>query len=306
MSEYNISQDLKKGTALKLASHLVFAFCGVQLKWLSADISIYSLGMWAGFFGALGCLSYLIISKNLKDLILKNKKLSLLFVPLNIGGFSFSYLAFNNLSMLSVTLIYSLVPVITCLLSWLILKEKINLRLIIAIALSLIGVFILIFNSKTESSASNELLGYIAAFTCILLFSIEIILMRYIGSRSLDHPIAIITYYYGCLFIFSTLMVPILNLNYVSFLDYPLVITLGLSDFIAVGLGYLALIYMQASKASLLAHTQLIWAALFDYFVFDITPTYMILIGAALIIIGTSLIGEKKNKQAQPIPTTPH
>mgnify|MGYP001418801672 CR=1 FL=1 len=153
------------------------------------------------------------------------------------------------------------------------------------------------FDTQTTQS-TNPIFDMITAFICVLLFSTEIILMRYIGSRAVDNPIAIITYYYAGLSILSAILIPLIGTSYLNPIEMPLLISLGLSDVAAVGLGYLALIHLQASKASILSHTQLIWAAILDYFIFNISPTHETFIGAVFIIIGTSLSSHVSRKKS--------
>lgn len=284
-----------KGISLKLTAHLLFAFLGVLFKWLGDTGHFVEIGLWSGAFGLLCCLSFLYVSGLIKNLKLRNAHISLLFVPLNITGFVFSFLTYQNLSILVATLIFSLVPIIATLLSWLFLNEKMSKRFLISFILCFAGVMILI--EPWQLSYDQNWYGFLYAFICVFTFSAEIVIMRHIGRSSLDHPVAITSYYFGALaLICFGVIVWRPEFTILSPIETPLLALLGLFDGAAVSLGYLALLYIAASRASLLGYTQLIWAALFDYFFFQTIPGIETIGGGALIILGSFILIERKRK----------
>ncbi|MFV0437328.1 MAG: DMT family transporter [Desulfopila sp.] len=80
-------------------------------------------------------------------------------------------------------LLISLTPVATLLISAVFLHERISRRKSLGIALSISGAFIVILEGGDGGSGSNNLLGIACVLTCVLLYSIYLVMTRKVATK---------------------------------------------------------------------------------------------------------------------------
>jgi drug/metabolite transporter (DMT)-like permease len=162
------------GVTLISASAAVFALAGVLTKSITADSM--TVACWRGLVGAILIGAYVIwrnkTGGRYESLALGRKGWALAFAGAAasaafISSFKFSYVA-------NVTIIYSTVPFAAAILGWLLMREKLRTRTLVASAVSLTGVAILI----SAGLRAEGFLGYGLAITMTLLSAVYIVMVR--------------------------------------------------------------------------------------------------------------------------------
>ena len=115
-----------------------------------------------------------------------------------IFGAAFNMLTFfKGLSLTSpinASVIMLTVPIVVLLLSTIILKEKINLKKVLGIAIGLCGAFILIVYGQSINSGENPLLGNSLVFVNASLYSFYLIIVKRLTDKY--HPLTFVKWIY--------------------------------------------------------------------------------------------------------------
>lgn len=187
--------------------------------------------------------------------------------------------AFYAFSVLPLAQTYSILfasPLLITLLAIPILGEKVGIRRGLAIAAGLLGVLIVLRPGGAELG-----LGHLAALTAAVCSSLASVIMRKIGQEErsavlLLYPMLANFAVLGCALPFVYKPMPIEHLGMV---------------FIISSFGFAAMLCMivayRAGEAVIVApmqYSQMIWAAIYGYLIFDEKPDGMTWLGAGIII----------------------
>jgi drug/metabolite transporter (DMT)-like permease len=162
------------GVTLISASAAVFALAGVLTKSITADSM--TVACWRGIVGAILIGGYVIwrnkTGGRYESIALGRKGWALAVVGAAasaafISSFKFSYVA-------NVTIIYSTVPFAAAILGWLLLREKLRARTMVAAGVSLAGVAVLV----SAGLRAEGFLGYGLAIIMTLLSAVYIVMVR--------------------------------------------------------------------------------------------------------------------------------
>lgn len=192
----------------------------------------------------------------------------------------------------------SLYPLIGALLSFLFLKEKINLRQIIALVISLLAIAILAYSP----SSSFSIFGIFLALLAALCWALEAFIISYVGTKreidpeisyaikttvsSITHLIIILPLITG----FSEAFIIISDIN---------VLLLALSAILTVlsyVLYYYVILKIGANKAMALNITYVAWATLFNFILYKDTFSFKTLF-LAIIILSSSIYSSIETKK---------
>lgn len=182
-----------------------------------------------------------------------------------------------------------LAPVFVALLGGVLLKERIDGRILQALAFGLAGMLVMVW-PRLQGHVSGASLGVAAALFSAVSYAFNLILLRSIATR--EHP---------------TVIVAFQNIGPALCLAIPAAyffVPMGLSDLAAyLGAGVLGVAghltltsaYAKAAAARLAAieYTALIWASLLGFFFFDEVPLYTTYAGALLIVAGAFAVSRR-------------
>ena len=278
-----------------LAKYLSESISVIQIVWARYTVQFIIVFMVIIILELLGCKTGIQKPKLLKIQLLRSLSLVLM-----------TYCFFASLSklpLIEATIISFTFPLITVLLSPVLLKEKITSSSLIAVFLGFVGVCIaLIPNAELSNSFDNNewLLGVLLAFASAIFFS-----LYQIGTRALantDSPVTSLIFS-GLAGLILTSIFLLLNFDPVSFsyawktpiysefLWLILVGTLG-----AIGQFFILISYSKASAITLasISYVHLIWASIFAYFIFNYIPNIYTFMGAIIIVISGMLTYNKK------------
>ncbi len=207
-------------------------------------------------------------------------------VVLTAGSFFYSI---SVLPLAEALTLSFLAPVFVALLGGVLLKERIDGRVLQALAFGLAGMLVMVW-PRLQGHVSGASLGVAAALFSAVSYAFNLILLRSIATR--EHP---------------TVIVAFQNLGPALCLAIPaayVFVPMGLSDLAAyLGAGVLGVAghltltaaYAKAAAARLAAieYTALIWASLLGFFVFDEVPLYTTYAGALLIVAGAFAVSRR-------------
>jgi drug/metabolite transporter (DMT)-like permease len=172
----------------------------------------------------------------------------------------------------------------------LMLKERVDPRIIGAIVVGFAGTLIVVMGQTEEAGATRSWRGVGAALLSAVTYALSLVLLRQRAQR--DKLLHIIIFQNVGPFIlvapFGILAWQPLSLNHLAW--FLLMGVLGL-----IGHLLMATAYARAEAARLgpLEYTALIWGACIGYGVFSEVPTWATLLGGALIIVAALLTSRR-------------
>lgn len=290
-----------RGTFYLLLTGLFISTIGIWVKLIGTDVSPFLLTMFRTLTAAVMIFIMVALSRNMKTIetlmIRKREALPFLaagFFGVAIGmGFyikSFSYVPVAN----SVMLVF-IYPVVTAIISWIILKERITRLEMVALALVVLGVWS-IYGSEMNiaSDAFGDMLAIIAGFG----YSVFIVSMRYFETKG---------YKYWNVTFWPLMMGGVILTLFLPFEPFAFSPT-GLVPFYIAGLAFvtfLGYIFYAKGLKTIRAHDAVIITALTEplaamilaFFVLGESIPDYVLIGAALIITANIIIGMEFRKK---------
>lgn len=194
----------------------------------------------------------------------------------------------------SISAIY---PVVGALLSYLLLKEKLNVRRWVGLIISVIAIVILGYIPQTNTS-NKFIIGFICAIVCVLGWALESVICAYgMKNNEITPTQALqIRQIVSALF-YSLIIVPsVAGLE----LTKIVIVTNALPIFIGVSLigtlsyifYYIAIDKIGSVKATGLNITYSIWAIVFEIIFLGNPITIKLIISAILITIGSVLVSK--------------
>lgn len=207
-------------------------------------------------------------------------------VVLTAGSFFYSV---SVLPLAEALTLAFLAPVFVALLGGVLLKERIDGRVLQALAFGLAGMLVMVW-PRLQGHVSGASLGVAAALFSAVSYAFNLVLLRSIATR--EHP---------------TVIVAFQNIGPALCLAIPaayVFVPMGLSDLAAYlaagGLGVaghliLTSAYAKAAAARLAAieYTALIWASLLGFVFFGEVPLYTTYAGALLIVAGAFAVSRR-------------
>ena len=194
------------------------------------------------------------------------------------------YCVLKALSLVSLSDFYGIIfmsPFVVTLLSVLLLKEKIGIHRIAALAIGFAGILVLV-GPQLES----ELTGMLYAAASMLFGSVATIVIRKIGREKVTTMFAFVPFFANFL-IYPALMVFTPGNLHIPENPWELLGPLAMGAFAFVGFICYSLGLTQATETSIIApfhYTQMIWGVLFGFFLFGVVPTSTTIIGSLIIL----------------------
>ncbi|MEJ6709022.1 MAG: DMT family transporter [Amylibacter sp.] len=265
-----------RGILLALLAFAVFATHDVFIKYLGASYSAFQLI----FFSSL-------LSFPLATLMLMRDSTAGTLRPANPGWIAVRTIsssigaicAFYAFSVLPLAQVYALIfamPLLITVLSIPILKERVSIHRWSAVLIGLAGVLVVLRPGSSEFT-----LGHAAALAAACFAALGSVILRRVGRQ--ERSVVIMLYPLLTNFVVSGIALswvykpmPIEHLGMVGFI--------ALFAFIA---GLLVIAAYNAAEAAIVApmqYSQIIWATLFGYFLFNETIDTPTLIGSSIII----------------------
>ncbi|HUS32285.1 MAG TPA: DMT family transporter [Kofleriaceae bacterium] len=208
------------------------------------------------------------------------------------------YIALARLPLADATTLHYIQPLITGVLAWWILDEKIGWAAAFAIACGVAGVVAV---AHPGIGTVDDPVGSLVAVASATLSSIAYVTVRQL-SRT-EHPLVIVFYFP---LVATPLAIPWAAANFVmpDARAWLLLIGIGIATQIGQVFLTMGLTIERAGRATSVGYIQICFALLWQLLLFEQTPALGTLAGAALIIGGTVVVSATAKRDAPP-PHTP-
>lgn len=216
-------------------------------------------------------------------------KANLVRVPLVVVTASSFFFSIKELPMAEALALAFIAPVLVALLGALILKERLDRKIGVALAFGFAGMLVMV-SPRLTGQAPASALGVAAALVSALTYAMNLILLRKLALR--EHPAIIVAFQNGgpaLLLAIPTLFVWV-SPTPGQWLLYLLAGALGVSGHLLLTSAFAR---AEASRIAPIEYTGLVWAALVGYVGFGEIPYAVTWFGAALIIMGSLTVSRR-------------
>jgi drug/metabolite transporter (DMT)-like permease len=209
------------------------------------------------------------------------------------------YLALARLPLADATTLHYTQPLVTSLLAWWILGEKVGWAAAFAIACGLGGVVLVVHPGVPLDSGADPV-GVAIALGSATFSSIAYVTVRQLAKT--EHPLVIVFYFP---LVATPLAIPWAAMNFVwpSATDWLLLIGIGVTTQLGQVFLTMGLMIEKAGRATSVGYLQICFAVVWQLVIFDQSPGLGTLLGAALIIAGTLAVSATAARVARPPPT---
>ena len=285
-----------KGAIYALLGFALSSAHDVIVKYLGGNYSTFQILFFSVLFSFPMVLTMHLRERSSQDLIPKHPWWSTLRVLATVITGISAFYAFSVLPMAQVYAFLFCMPLVITVLSIPILGEKVGIHRGGAVIVGLIGVMIVLRPGSTEFT-----LGHIAALTAAMFGGLGSLIVRKIGKD--ERNIVLLLYpMFASLLLMGALMPP----SYVplELLDLG---ALALMAILASTAQLCIILAYKSGEAAVVApmhYSQMIWAIIYGFFIFQEWPDAMTLIGSLVIIASGSYVvfRESRKKVSQNTP----
>ncbi|MBY6155102.1 DMT family transporter [Vannielia litorea] len=203
------------------------------------------------------------------------------------GAMGLGFLGLRYLPLPEVTALRFITPILIVIFAAILLRERVRLLRITAVAVGLVGVLIIMWPRLSLDGGEREFIGTVMILSSALLASLAQIFVKAMASK--ESTAAIVFYFSATATTLSLLTIP-WGWVWPTPLEWALLIGAGLTG----GAGQILVTSSyRFADASLLApytYSSMIWALVIGFFVFNEVPTLQMLAGAALVICAGAFI----------------
>lgn len=266
----------RKAIFSALSAFALFSVHDVFIKTLGETYSTFQIIFFSVLFGFPLVTLVLLRDRTSGTLIPRHPLLSLLRTGLAVFSAAAAFYAFAVLPLAQTYSILFAVPLVITILAVPVLGESLGWRRLSAVVIGLIGVVIVV-----RPGGADLGLGHVAALVAALGSAGASLIVRKIGRD--ERSIVLILYPMMANFL---IMLAILPFVYEPMPLRDILYLLALSVFAVTAMLLLINAYSQASAVLVapMQYSQIIWATLFGYFLFEETLDSFTIIGAAIII----------------------
>lgn len=288
MNSRSISKKQLWGVELNLISLLFSSISPVLNKFSLVSLSPVIGGIFTSCFAAIFVLLIILMThRRVAVSNLKNPWLWLL-GGTNAIGIILQYIALSMLSPITVTLIARMYLVYVFLLSYLFLKEKITKWDYLAIALCIIGSFLI---SGSRLQFSDNLLGLACAFIYPLMYAANNIIAKYLVSDA--HPSNVLFYNHLTSAFLLLCYALVTSTSFTNISGRAIAFNLGgafFNGFMSLLLFYTSLKFITAGKANIVRALGPVVVIIYSAFFFPVQITPSLVCGALLVILASTIV----------------
>ena len=281
---------MKFGPALRAASGIaVLSIMDAVIKGMAAYYPIFQVAFLRFACGSLIVAAVVSVMRPgwpNRETVLANSLRSVIAV---VTAVSFFY-ALGQLPLAETLVLSFLSPMFIALFGLLMLKERVDIRIIGAIGIGLAGTLIVVLGQTEEADAVRSWTGVAAALTSAVTYALSLVLLRQRAQR--DKFLHIV--------VFQNIGPAVLVAPFALFVWQPLdlmhlgwFMLMGLLGFMGHMLMVTAYAKAEAARLAPLEYTALIWAVLIGYGVFSEIPTWATLGGGLLIVAAATMTSKR-------------
>lgn len=213
---------------------------------------------------------------------------------LGFGGLSGYYAALALLPLADATTIHNVTPLLTALLAWWILRERIGWPTFVALACGFLGVLVIVH----PSGAGLDPVGVAIALGAALCSAFAYVTVRQLART--EHALVIVFYFP---LVATPLSIPWAVADWVtpSAVDVLLLVAIGMTTQVGQVFLTMGLAAERAGRAASVGYLQIVFAIAWQLAIFGDLPSAATFIGAAAIVAGT-LVVARYGQDARPAP----
>ena len=213
---------------------------------------------------------------------------------LGFCGLTFYYAALAHLPLADASTIQNTTPLLTALLAWWVLREPVGWATAFAIACGIGGVMLIVH----PSGSGTDPIGFAFAIGAALTSAIAYVTVRQLVRT--EHPLVIVFYFP---LVATPLSIPWAVADWVTPqpIDWLLLVAIGVTTQIGQVFLTLGLSVERAGKATSVSYLQVVFALLWQTFLFDDPPPWASVAGAALIVGGTLAVARAEARHPAPV-----
>ena len=255
------------------------------------------------FFSSIWLFFYLWRKRKLCELkrTIKSKNMFLIFLgalfggPIGMSGYllGIKYMGASYTASFSCTYL-----ILGTILSVVFLKEKINLKMIIAVLINMAGIFILNFQVNEMDSDKISILGIFSLILCIFGWALEGLIASYIlkyKNADIEPSIAIFIRQLTSTVFYSFLIIPYIRAYNLVFIVLKSNIALYIALISVIGslsffLWYYSMSIVGVARGISLNISYIIWTIIFEIIVFNVKFQLNFIVASILLIVSVILI----------------
>ena len=282
----NLSNSLL-GTILLVGTYFFFSIMELTAKELGENFNPFQI-VFARYSSQLILLLFLFNKNSFKHLKSEFPLIQVLRGALLLITTCFMFTGLANLPFAENIAIYMIGPVITTILAWYILKEKITILQIVIVLIGLAGAIIIA--NPNQNEFNYAVIFPLMAALCFAFFTIS---TKFLNSSDSNQTTLLFTALTG-----TGLSLPFIYFfwNSPTFFDLFLMFSLGLLATIGHFLFMEALKVIKASFAAPFVYLTVLLAAFWGYILYQEIPNNNTIIGALLIMLAGLITIRLKNK----------
>ncbi|XP_072176369.1 solute carrier family 35 member G1-like [Diadema setosum] len=297
----------QRGIWFTVLSALVIALSGMTVKQLQGSVSAHEISFTRFAIQLIICVPIIVFQRpSLKY----SRAAYFLLLLRSIMGSANTMVIFYTYQIMPVAnakAIQYCSPLFTGLLGWLLLKEKFSILDAVLGLVMLTGVFLVaqptfLFNlsEQGDPESSSSVLGALLSLLAAFLNSATIITLRKLGLYGMT-PMVMLTLYSSFGMCFTAVVTSATNQWSLPGcgLDRISIILNGICNFLSQVLIFVALKSQPAANVALIHSSDVVFAFIFEYFLFGTVPNYITIVGTALIVTGFIGITGKKSSPSE-------
>ena len=271
------SDDVRLGLAYAFLANLAFALVSVLGKWLTELYPLVEIAFFRSAFGLLPCLFFVWKAGGAPALRMTRPVAQFVRAGLWLLSFLASFEALRLLPVADATTYFFATPLFLAALSAPILGERVGPHRWAAILVGFVGVLVI-------ASPTGDVfqLGAIFGVGSALCYAIGTLLVRYMSRTETSASIVFYTHVLGA--VFCGVALPFFWVS-PSSQHWLAMATLGLGGGVSHFWTAQAVRYAPVAAIAPITYTQLVWAVLFGFLVWQDVPTLHLLAGAAIVTL---------------------
>jgi len=273
-----------RGVLYMVAAALAFSLMSMLVKLASARIPTGELVLARVVFTLVA--SYVMVRRAGLDMWGTRRGALALRGFVGSAALAFYFLAIAHLPLADATTLHFTQPILTALLAWWLLGERVGWSAAFAIACGIAGV-LLVVHPGVPLGAGADALGVTFGLLSAGLSAIVYVTVRELSKT--EHPLVIVFYFP---LIATPLAIPWAVMSFVWPTPSEWLILIGIG--VATQLGQvfmtISLSIERAARATAVGYAQICFAVVWQIVIFDALPAVGTIVGAALIIVGTLVV----------------
>lgn len=274
----NKMSDRTKGIVFIIFSAFGFAVMSAFVK-LAGDLPSFQKTFFRNLVSCI--IALILIVKNKESFFGKKDSQKLLILRSTLGtiGIVFNYYSIDKLILSDANMINKLSPFFVIIFSALFLREKINLKQIITIAIAFIGALFII-----KPSFNLDIFPFIIGILGAIFAAGAYTTLRVLGSKEKHYTIV---FYFS---LFSLIVIfPLMMMVYTPMTSIQLFYLLMAGVFASIGqFGItIAYKYAPAREISIFDYTNIVFSAIISFIIFGALPDKLSIVGYGIIFIAS-------------------